>query len=65
MEINIFLFSQVLSFAEDLHLQKFYKLISIMVMLSCLANGDVTVLRFELNKMQIHNMTIELHTFCA
>lgn len=46
MEINILLFSYALSFAEDRHLQKFCKLISIVVVLSCLENGDVTVLRF-------------------
>lgn len=45
MEVNTFLFFYFLYFAEDLYLQKFSKLISTVVVLSCLENGDATVLR--------------------
>lgn len=45
MEVNTFLFFYFLSFAEDLDLQKFGKLISTVFVLSYLKNGIATVLR--------------------
>lgn len=45
MEKNTFLFFYFLSFVEDLDLQKFCKLISTVVVLSCLENSIATVLR--------------------